>query len=116
MAKVTTVDAYIAALPAGVQALAGEIRSAIREAAPYASEDVKYGIPAYAIGKRTFLYFGVWKRHVGFYPIYRGDEAFEALIAPYRTKTDTVQFRLPGPLPHGIIGRIVASQLSAGQA
>ena len=83
-----------------------------RAAAPGSGEAIAYGIPAFTAGGRRFLYFAMWKKHVGLYPIYRGDGAYEAALAPYRARTDTVQFKLNQPIPHDLIARIVESQLS----
>lgn len=109
---VSSIADYIIALPEAVRSIAEAIRQTIRNAAPESVEDVKYGIPTFKIGDRSIIYFGVWKKHVGLYPIYRGTDAFEAGISPYRVKTDTVQFSLGAPMPLELIARIVESQLA----
>lgn len=112
MAKVSSIDSYIAALPASVQVIARDLRRTIIAAAPGASEAIKYDMPAFQIGSTTLLYFACWKQHVGLYPIYKGDDAFEAEIAPFRAKKDTVQFRYAEPIPKKLIVKIVQSQLA----
>ena len=107
-----SVPAYIASLPQGAQAVADEVRRTIRDAAPGCVEVIRYDMPAFQLDGRTFLYFGVWKNHVGLYPIYKGSEAFERDIGPFRARKDTVQFPLNKPVPFELIARIVASQLS----
>ncbi len=101
---------YIAALPEGSRSIAEAIRQSIRTAAPGCVEDIKYGIPAFKIGGKSVVYFAVWKKHVGLYPIYRGSDHFEAEIAPFRAKKDTVQFSLSKPIPYDLITKIVESQ------
>lgn len=103
---------YILALPEAARDVAEAIRQTIRDAAPGSVESVKYGIPTFKIDGRSIIYFAVWKKYVGLYPIYRGTEAFEARISPYRAKKDTVQFSLRAPMPLELITSIVESQLA----
>lgn len=111
-ASPANIEAYIAALPEAVRDIAEKVRQTIRIAAPQATEAIKYGMPAFQIEGRSFLYMAVWKKHVGLYPIYRGDAAFEAAVGPFRAKTDTVQFMLDKPMPLDLIARIAQSQLA----
>jgi uncharacterized protein YdhG (YjbR/CyaY superfamily) len=69
MAAPADVDAYIAALSEEVRPIAEAIRRTIRAAAPACGEKISYGIPAFVIDGRNFLYFAMWKKHVGLYPI-----------------------------------------------
>lgn len=108
-----SISDYIAALPEAVRPVAEAIRRTIGDAAPGSVEGVKYGIPTFKIDGRSIIYFAVWKKHVGLYPIYRGTEAFEARISPYRAKKDTVQFSLGAPMPLELISGIVESQLAS---
>lgn len=105
-----TVDDYIAGLPATSREAAEQMRQAIIHALPEAEERISYGIAAFRLNGRNVVYFGAWKHHIGMYPIYRGDEAFEAEVGPYRAKTDTVQFSLKAPMPLALIARIAKAQ------
>ena len=110
MSKPETVDAYIAAQPEPVRAAATAVRDAIRKAVPDAEEKISYGIAAFRRNGRNFLYLGVWKTHIGLYPIARGDEAFEAEVGPYRAKTDTVQLPYKADMPLELVERIARAQ------
>ena len=112
MAQCPTIDAYIVALPEAVRDVASSVRETIKKAAPGALEAMKYGMPVFQKAGASFIYFAVWKKHVGLYPIYRGTDDFEEAIGPYRVKKDTVQFPLDKPLPNELIARIVHSQLA----
>lgn len=105
--KPATVDAYIAALPAEHRGIAEQVRQTIRAAAPAATERISYGIPAFRQDGRNFFYFGVWKEHIGVYPIYPGPPDFEARIAAWRHGKDTVRFPLRDPLPHALLAELV---------
>ncbi len=107
------VNAYIGALPASVRPYADTLRRTIRAALPPAAEKIRYGMPAYQIGDRTIIYFAIWKAHAALYPIYRGDAAFEARIAPFRDRKDTVRLALDGVVPVDLVTLIVRQQLAS---
>ena len=109
------IDAYIAGLPEDRRAVAAEVRAAIRAAAPEATETIRYGMPAFQLEGVTVIYFAVWAKHVGLYPIYRGDADYEAALAPYRSKADTVNLPLKAAMPVELIARIVGSQIALGR-
>jgi uncharacterized protein YdhG (YjbR/CyaY superfamily) len=111
MPKLATVEDYIAALPERVRPAAIELHQLIKTAAPNARDSIRYGMPAFSLGDKTFLYFACWKHHAGLYPVYRGDDAFEALIGPYRAKKDTVRFAYGETIPNALITAIVRAQI-----
>ena len=96
--------------------LAEDLRRTILAAAPGATEIIIYQIPAFRLGKKTIVFFAVWKSHIGLYPIWRGDEAFEADVGPIRAKKDSVHLPLDAPLPHDLIARIVRHQITGSRA
>jgi uncharacterized protein YdhG (YjbR/CyaY superfamily) len=112
MKKQATIDEYIQGLPERVQSVATGIRATIRLAAPNSTETIKYDIPTFQMDGLSFLYFGIWKRHIGLYPIYIGTDEFETEIREYRAKKDTVQFPLNKPVAYDLVSKIVVSQLS----
>lgn len=109
-ARVEDVVSYIQGLPAEVRAIAEDVRQTILKAAPGCNETVKYQMPGFTRGDRCFIYFAVWKKHVGLYPIYPQAPDLEAEIAPFRVKKDTVQFALTRPLPFDLIARLARAQ------
>jgi uncharacterized protein YdhG (YjbR/CyaY superfamily) len=108
--KAEDVSTYINGLPANLRDIAESIRAAIRGAVPECEESIKYGMPAYALGGCRFIYFAVWKKHVGLYPIYRHDSELEARLAPFRSKKDTVQFDLKQPISLELVARVARAQ------
>ncbi|MFN8297592.1 MAG: DUF1801 domain-containing protein [Chitinophagales bacterium] len=106
MKKVITVDAYIAQFPAETQALLQQLRSIIRKAAPKASEEISYNMPAYRQNK-VLVYFAGYKNHIGFYPTGAGIAAFQKEIAAYKNSKGAVQFPLDKKLPIGLITKMV---------
>lgn len=110
MSKFSSIDAYIDALPEAAKAVAINLRRLILTAAPGAIEAIRYDMPAFQIGRTTFLHFGCWKTHVGLYAVYRGDAAFEAVVGPFRSGKDTVRFHYRDALPTEVVIQIVNAQ------
>ena len=113
MPKFTTIDEYIAAQPPEVQPVLEQIRAVLHANVPGAEEKVRYDMPAIMLGGRYAIHFAAWKQHIGLYPVaradgYAADPGLEAAIAPYREKTDTVNFPFAGEIPYELIGRIGA--------
>lgn len=108
--KPADVDAYVAGLAPELRDTAEAVRATLRRALPRATEVISYSIPAYRLGKKTVVYFAVWTKHVGLYPVAVGSEAYEGKLKPYRAIKATVRFPLNAPLPHGLIGEIAQAQ------
>ncbi|MGZ6273857.1 MAG: iron chaperone [Candidatus Limnocylindrales bacterium] len=53
------------------------------------------------------MHFAGYARHIGFYPIPTGMEAFKEELKPYKQGKGSVQFPLEQPLPKDLIRRIV---------
>jgi uncharacterized protein YdhG (YjbR/CyaY superfamily) len=100
------VDAYIAGYPDEVREILQKVRTAIREAAPDATESISYQIPAYRLNGRTLVYFAGHKKHIGLYPVPVGNPELEEL-SEYASGKGTAQFPLNKPVPFGLIDRIV---------
>lgn len=113
--KPTTQDEYVAALPADVRDIAQGIRAAIHEGAPGATETIEYGMPAFSDRGAPFVYFAVWKTHVGLYPIHRAPAELEAEIAPYRHAKDTVRFPLGETIDFELVARLARFQRARAQ-
>jgi uncharacterized protein YdhG (YjbR/CyaY superfamily) len=101
-----TIDEYIRTFPPDVRRKLEEMRQAIQEAAPDATETISYQIPAFELGG-TLVYFAAFKNHIGFYPTPSGIEEFSKELSRYKTSKGAVQFPLERPLPLDLVKRIV---------
>jgi uncharacterized protein YdhG (YjbR/CyaY superfamily) len=101
-----SVDEYIAKFPKEIQTILEQIRLTIRRAAPEAKETIKYEMPAFEL-KGPLVYFAVFKKHIGFYPIPTGIEAFQKELSIYKQGKGSVQFPLDKPMPLDLIADIV---------
>ncbi len=101
-----TIDAYIAGFPADVQAILQKIRAIIHTAVPEAQETIKYQMPTFTL-KGNLVHFAAFQKHIGFYPIPTGIEAFKEELSVYKTGKGSVQFPLDQPIPYDLIERMV---------
>ena len=102
-----TIAEYIAVYPAHVQEILEQIRRAIQEEAPAATEAIAYGIPTFKLRGKNLVHFGAYKSHIGFYPTPSALEAFAEELSLYAGAKGTAQFPLDKPMPFDLIRAIV---------
>lgn len=84
MPPVQTIDEYIASFPRDVQEKLDQVRMTVQEAAPEATETMKYGMPTFMLDG-NLVYFAAFKNHIGFYPAPTGVKEFEKALSSYKT-------------------------------
>lgn len=110
--KFESVDDYINSFPEATRALLETLRATIRQAAPEATEAIKYGMPTF-VYHGNLVYFAAWKKHISLYPITPAMEATLGELANYKTSgKGTIQFPIDQPLPLPLIGKIVALRVA----
>jgi uncharacterized protein YdhG (YjbR/CyaY superfamily) len=111
-----SVDDYIEAQPAELQAALRRVRVAIRKALPDADELISYNMPAYRQHGRVVIYFAGWKEHYGLYGAAASTvAAFGEELAGSEISKGTIKFPLAEPVPARLIERI-AKFRAAGSA
>jgi len=110
-----TIDDYIAAFPEDVQAFLAELRTAVRLAAPAATETINYQMPTFQLNG-NLVHFAAYKNHIGFYPAPSGIEAFQDELSGYKSAKGSVQFPINQPLPLELISRIVRFRVAENLA
>ena len=98
---------YINAAPKEARKKLREMRACIREAAPGATESLKWGMPAFS-HRRILVTFAAFKRHIGFYPTPSAVRAFAKDLSKFVTAKGSIQFPLEKPLPLSLIRKITA--------
>jgi uncharacterized protein YdhG (YjbR/CyaY superfamily) len=103
----TEVEKYIQQFEPGVQEKLTILRQLFFEMLPGTEESIRYKMPAFKVGK-DHLYFAVYKKHIGFYPVY-GLTEIEDKVYEYRAKKtkDSLHFMLDKPLPIELIKMII---------
>ena len=66
--------------------------------------------------KGNLVHFAAFARHIGFYPVPSGIEAFKTELAAYKQGKGSVQFPLDEPLPLDLVRRIVEYRVSENLA
>lgn len=103
----SSIDDYVAQFPIATQKALEEMRALIRASAPDATEKISYAMPTFDLNGRHLVHFAGYEKHIGFYPIPTGIEAFKKDLAPYKMGKGSVQFPLGSPLPTELIRKIV---------
>jgi uncharacterized protein YdhG (YjbR/CyaY superfamily) len=105
--QANSIDEYIAGFPPQTAKVLAELRALIKSSAPGATETISYAMPTFDLNGRHLVHFAGYARHVGFYPIPAGIEAFREELKPYKQGRGSVQFPLGQPLPKDLIRRMV---------
>lgn len=102
-----TIDEYIKTFPQDIQIVLNQVRLAIKEAAPQATETISYQMPTFKLNGKNLVHFAAWKNHIGFYPTPSGTEKFKKEISQYTYAKGSIQFPLDKPIPLPLIAKIV---------
>ncbi len=101
-----TVEAYIKSFPSAEAKMLRALRQAIVKAAPKAVEKMSYGMVGYKLGGRPLVYFGGFKKHIGFFPAGPVPTSIKA-AKKYQVGKGTMRFGLDKEVPLGLVGRVV---------
>lgn len=101
------VEEYIAGFPPAVQQVLREVREVILAAVPEGGETISYQIPTVTLHGKPVVHYAGWAKHVSLYPVPRGDEEFDRVVAPYRSGKGTVKLPLSEPVPRDLVRRQV---------
>ncbi|PAW92966.1 hypothetical protein CKK33_05455 [Mucilaginibacter sp. MD40] len=115
MIKPVDTNAYIASFPDDIRMKLEELRNAIIQAAPHATETISYGMPAYK-QHGILVYFAAQSKHIGFYPGAKAIEVFANELTPYDTSKGTIRFLIDAPLPLDLVARITQFRVKDDQA
>jgi uncharacterized protein YdhG (YjbR/CyaY superfamily) len=113
MATHSTVEAYLASLTDDQRAVLEALRATIRAAAPGATEQIAYDMPAFKVDGRLLVSYAAFKRHFSLFPA--SQEVRDALgeeVAPFVAGKGTLRFTAADPLPGDLVTRIVAVRLA----
>lgn len=102
-----TIDEYIKGYPDDVQKILETMRQTIRNAAPEATEAISYNMPTFKLYGKNLVHFAAFKKHIGFYPIPSGIEAFREELSGYKQGKGSVQFPLNKSIPYDLVEKIV---------
>ena len=85
----------------------------IKKAAPKAEEKISYQIPSFTL-KGHLVYFGAFKKHIGFYPPVR-DKTLRRETSIYEGEKGNLRFPFDRPIPYNLISKIVKARVRENQ-
>ena len=108
MPKPTTIDDYIRSAPEAGRRMLKQLRALSRDAVPHATEQLKWGHPAYVHSDGVILFmFSAHKAHASFAVTPSTRAAFSADLVGYRTGKGTVALPYDAPPPHPILRKMI---------
>lgn len=112
MAKPTTIDEYLRALPEEQRRALTALRAQIRSAAPGAEEYIGYGLAGFKLDGKPLIYMGAAKNHCAIYGA-RADDALASKLKGFKQSKGTVQFTPDKPIPASVVKLIVQARVAA---
>jgi uncharacterized protein YdhG (YjbR/CyaY superfamily) len=112
---VKTVDDYLASLPDDSRTTLEKIRTAIKAAAPKASEGISYQMPMYKQNGMV-IGFAAFKSHCSIFPGVNAIVNHKDELKGYETSKGTVRFPIGKPLPAALVKKIVKERLAENEA
>jgi uncharacterized protein YdhG (YjbR/CyaY superfamily) len=118
MADPTSIDEYIATLAEDRRAPMEQLRRAVKDAAPEATETIAYKMPAFrSHGDQFLVSFDAYKRHYSLFPASDAVvEALRARISPYLAGQGTIRFPADRPIPTDLVTEIVRIRFAENAA
>jgi uncharacterized protein YdhG (YjbR/CyaY superfamily) len=107
----TTIDDYLASVPADKRAVLQTLRQQIRRAAPDATEAMSYGRPAFRLDGQYFVGFGVTEDGCSFFTGRAPVVAHSDALTGYRVWQGTINFPVNRPLPPTLVSRLLETRL-----
>lgn len=114
MARPTTVDAYLAALPLDQRAALQRLRAQIKAAAPGAVEYIGYGLAGFRFEGHPLLYFGAATHHCALYGALNAARFAEKLEG-FKQSKGTIQFTPDHPIPAAVVKALVKARIEANR-
>ena len=117
MAAPTSVEAYLAALPAEPRAALEKLRKTIKAAAPDATEAISYQMPAFKQHGRSLVSYAAFKDHCSLFVMsMRVIEAHKEELRPYFSGRGTIRFGFDKPLPAALVKKLVKARIEENAA
>lgn len=115
-AKDVRVSDYIAKAPSWAKPVLREMRAAIKNAAPEATESISYHMPYYSQNGRL-AYISYFKEHCSFFWIGRADKKLYAKqLAKLPVKGSTLRIPQGSKVPVALIKKIVRARAKSNEA
>ena len=110
-----TVDEYISLAPLNFRKVLGNLRAAIKKAAPEAEEVISYQIPTYK-QNGALVHFAAFSDHCSFVVINKEIlKDLKTALTGYKISGTTIHFTADKPIPESLIKKIVELRIRQNQ-
>ncbi|MGH7675153.1 MAG: iron chaperone [Gemmatimonadales bacterium] len=115
IARVESVDGYLAAVPARARIALAKLRRAIRAAAPQATEVISYRIPTFR-HRGGLVAFAAFDGHCTFFVMStKVMRAHAAALRGYPTGKGSIRFSADKPLPTALVTKLVKARIAENE-
>jgi uncharacterized protein YdhG (YjbR/CyaY superfamily) len=112
----STIDEYLAAVPADARSALQTVRDQIRAAAPGAEETISYRIPTFRL-QGPLVGFAAFRDHCSFFVMSTtAMDAHRDALSRYDTSKGTVRFAPERPLPASLVKKLVRTRTAENAA
>lgn len=113
MARPTSHDDYLAALPAAQRAVLQRLRRHIAAAAPAAIETITYSLPGFRLDGKILVCYAARAGHCSFHPMSDRTLAdHAAAVARFDTSPGTLRFQPNAPPSEPLIRKLVRARVA----
>ena len=107
-----TITEYFETATAEQKAEYQRLTKVVKQVAPKAVETISYGMPAFKIGKKPLVYFGIFKNHLSIFPASGAViQTMGAELAEFKTAKGTLRYTLDKPIPNELLERMLRVRL-----
>jgi len=112
-----TVDEYLAVVPEPARSTLERMRTAIRSAAPEATETISYGMPTFKYRGKGLVGIAAFKKHCSLFPMSGAViENFKNELEGFHTSKGTLQFPPDKPLSAALMKKIIKARMAEIEA
>ncbi len=108
--KPTTVQEYISSKPAVTQKRLTELREYLKSVDPSATEELKWGKPAFVNDGILFVYAAA-KHHISLHPTPSVIDYFREELSSFISSDNTMRFPLEDPIPGEIVRKVAGRRV-----
>jgi uncharacterized protein YdhG (YjbR/CyaY superfamily) len=113
----STVDEYLDSLPEGSRAVLERLRTVIRAAAPEATEEISYQMPALRYRGRFLVSYAAYKDHFSLFPASGAvQEGLGEELTPFLSGKGTIRFTAENAIPDSLVRKVVRVRLAEIEA
>jgi len=107
-----TVDEYLQNAPEPHRTTLAQVRNALREILPEATEELSYGMPVFKVRSKAVAGYAHFKNHCSYFP-HSGSVLPDLSneLESYEWSKGTLRFPVDEPLPKSLLIRLVATRL-----